>query len=279
MENLRKKKLKLDNELSDPGPSGPSGTEGIPQSLVTKSPVFLSKELHAFVHKHCNTVYTGSRVRIWKPFTFAEEGRVVYVHWGCSNGLYVYWEDTNINGFVDLRPGHRFVVDNRGVRVGALRVLCRTNTDDLANGKDSLSLECLKKHYNNVLLNDIFFWFPTKVRRQSYECCRFRKTCFCELKMRPKLYFCSDSNTRNPGKPYYGCYNRDKSESHCDFFAWQEEFDHNVDEQCKCGNHTKLIEYPKQTGKFFLVCYNRHREYPDKGCNLFKQIKYDRGSL
>ena len=269
--SFKKRKVKSDEVYPN--------TEGAPQTLVTTNPEFLTRESHKFVEFHCNTIYTGSRIRVWKPFSFTEKGRVAYVHWRCNNGLFVHFEDRDVNEFIDLTPGHRFVVDNRAVSVGALRVMCRKNTNDTALDKNQLSRREMEKHYQTAMLNDLFFRFPTIEQIRSYGGVWFKRTCFCALKMRPKLYFCSMNNTRNPGKPYYGCHNRETSSDHCDFFAWQEEFDHDVDEQCKCGHHAKLIEYPKGTGKFFLVCYNRHREYPKKGCDLFKQIKYHRDSL
>ena len=266
MENRPVKKIKQNTSLIH------GNREHDTSILFTKNPVFLSKEQHQNVLSHCNSVYTGSRIRVWGPFTNAERGCVAYVHWLCSLGIFVEWEDNDRNEFIQVRPGSRFVVDHTDVKVGALRVLCRKNTDDIRDAQVHLKKRDVKKHYSMVMLNDIYYRFPTADLRKSYNCQKFKMTCYCDRAMRPKLFFCSSSNEKNRGRPYYGCHNRDTWSPHCDFFVWKNEFDHEIDEQCKCGRHTKLIEYPKGTGKKYLVCYNRHREGPDKGCNLLKQV-------
>ena len=139
----------LKRKKGESGESDPE-TEGVPQTLITTNPVFLSRESHKFVAFHCNTIYTGSRIRVWKPFSLAEQGRIAYVFWKCTNGLFVHFEDTDFNEFIDVSPGHRFVVDNRAVSVGALRIMCRKNTDDTVLENNTLSHDNMNKHYKGI---------------------------------------------------------------------------------------------------------------------------------
>ena len=81
----------------------------------------------------------------------------------------MHFEDKDFNEFIDISPGHRFVVDNRAVSVSALRIICRKNTDDTVLENNTLSNVDMKKHYQNVMFNDLFFRFPTMERRRSYE--------------------------------------------------------------------------------------------------------------
>ena len=68
----------------------------------------------------------------------------------------MHFEDKDFNEFIDVSPGHRFVVDNRAVSVGALRIMCRKNTDDTVLENNTLSHDDMKKHYQRVVPNDIF---------------------------------------------------------------------------------------------------------------------------
>ena len=70
----------------------------------------------------------------------------------------MHFDDKDFIEFNDVSPGHRFVVDNRAVSVGALRILCRKNTDDTVLENNTLSHDDMKKHYQRVMLNDLFFF-------------------------------------------------------------------------------------------------------------------------
>ena len=71
-------------------------------------------------------------------------------------------------------------------------------------------------------------------------------------------YRCSNSNTRNPGRVYFGCSDfKTEGVSSCDFFAWGEEFDHGHYETCDCGQHCKHIEKPTNSNKFVLICLSK----------------------
>ena len=87
------KRKKVESSESEPN------TKGVPQTLITTNPVFLSRESHKFVAFHCNTIYTGSIIRVWKPFSFAEQDRIAYVFWKCTNGLFVHFEDKDDDNF------------------------------------------------------------------------------------------------------------------------------------------------------------------------------------
>ena len=62
----------------------------------------------------------------------------------------MHFEDTDFNEFIDVSPGHRFVVDNRAVSVGALRIMCRKNTDDTVLENNTLSHNNVNKHYKGI---------------------------------------------------------------------------------------------------------------------------------
>ena len=74
----------------------------------------------------------------------------------------VHWVSL-LNGktVIEMSPGSRFVVDHTDVKVGALRVLCRKNTDDISLAQIHLKKRDVKKHYSMVMLNDIYYRFPT----------------------------------------------------------------------------------------------------------------------
>ena len=237
-------------------------------TLVTANPVFLNEHSLSLVETHCDSVYTGSRIRIWHPITNNQEGRLAYVHWGCDKGVFVLFEDTERNEMIPMHTGCRFVVDQRSVKVGALQVMKRHGTDEISDDKKKLSLRFWKTKFEKVLKNDIIFRFPTSIQQQSYECYKFKVTCFCELKIRPKLFFCSVMNKSNPRRPYYGCRNRLSKKTHCNFFVWESDFDHGIDKQCQCGRHCKKIDYPTDSGKFYLVCFYRN----NGGCRMFEKV-------
>ena len=237
-------------------------------SLTTTSPVFLDENSFSKIETHCNTIYTGSRIRVWNPVTRNLDGRIAYVHWGCDEGLFLSFEDTNKNELVKLHERERFVVDNRAVQLGALRVMKRYGTDDMADDRKQLTRKEQKTRHEKVLMNDIIFRFPTNLSQQSYECTKFKRTCWCEYKKRPKIYFCASTNEENAGKAYYGCRNRLTSTPHCNFFAWENEFDHGFDKKCECGHHCKQIEYPKGSQKFYLVCFEKRED----GCRMFQKV-------
>jgi len=146
--------------------------------------------------------------------------------------------------------------------------LCKSGTDDIQDEFKTFGDREMKKRSAMVLLNDVFFRFPTIDSRRTYACHRFKRTCYCFLKLRPKVYFCSENNENNPGRPYYACRNLKKSTPNCSFFVWEDEFDHEIDKQCKCGNHARKLEYPRDTGKYFLVCLDNHLS----GCNFFEEV-------
>ena len=190
MENRPMKKVKPNTSIINGNRDHETTT------LLTKNPVFLTKEQHQNALSHYNSVYTGSRIRVWGPFTNAERGRVAYVHWLCSLGIFVEWEDNDRNEFIQVRPRSRFVVDHTDVKVGALRVLCRKNTDDISLAQVHLKKRDVKKHYSMVMLNDIYYRFPIADLRKSYNCQKFKITCYCDRAMRPKLFFCSLINEK-----------------------------------------------------------------------------------
>ena len=237
-------------------------------TLVTKNPAFLDKLSAENVNMHCDTVYTGSRIRICHPVTTNPDGRIAYVHWGCDKGMYVSFEDCDRNELVPLNTGIRFVVNQQCVKEGALRVLKREGTDEIQDNNKPRNRKQEMFRHERVLKNDIIFRFPTSTQQLSYECRKFKTTCFCELKLRPKLFFCAESNINNSNRPYYGCRNRLTRKSNCDFFAWETEFDHGIDKVCNCGRHCKRIEYPKGTSKYFLVCFKKNKG----GCHFFHKV-------
>ena len=59
------------------------------ETLITQNLFFLDKLSAENVNMHCDTVYTGSHVRIWHPVTKNPDGRVAYVNWGYDKGIYV----------------------------------------------------------------------------------------------------------------------------------------------------------------------------------------------
>ena len=71
----------------------------------------------------------------------------------------MHFDDKDFNEFIDVSPGHRFVVEIRAVSVSALRIICRKNIYGTVLETNSLSHDGMKKHYQNVMLNDLFFGF------------------------------------------------------------------------------------------------------------------------
>ena len=89
------------------------------------------------------------------------------------------------------------------------------------------------------------------------------------MKKHVKRYRCSDSNTRNSGRTYFGCSDfKTEGVSLCGFFAWEEKFDHGHYKTCDCGQHCKRIEKPANSNKFVLIYFERNVG----GCYFEKEI-------
>ena len=136
--------------------------------------MFLDENYFSNIETHCNTIYTGSRIRVWNPVTRNLDGRIEFVHWGCDEGLFLSFEDTNKNELVKLHQRERFVVDNRALQLGTLRVTKRYGTDDMANDRKHLTRKKQKSRHETVLMNDIFFRFPKNLSQQSYGCTKLK---------------------------------------------------------------------------------------------------------
>jgi len=251
----------------------------IAASLITvkKNPQYLPKYCNT-VTDHCDTIYVGTRVRFWDNPSDKSCGREGFVHWVCNKGIFMSFPNDNKCEFVQLSANDRWVVKQQEVLHGALRILVKPHTDDILLDEQHLTSKEIIMRSSKKFLNDVYFRFPTGTDRDSYDCLFFKKQCNCAVKKRPKRFTCADSNPNNPGRGYYACNNllktTDKSSyqsiDKCDFFVWESEFDHGYHENCECGMLCKKIEAPKDSGDYFLVCFDKGVG----GCSMFLKVQY-----
>ena len=94
----------------------------------------------------------------------------------------------------------RFVVDQRYLKLGVVLVLKMHDTDEIVDETQKMTLSVQEAKYEKDLNNDIIFCFPTRYQQKFYGCYKLKLTYFYALKIRPKLYDCSDIDTANPIK-------------------------------------------------------------------------------
>ena len=68
----------MDNEHGHDAKKPKLGIDDIRQvvSLTTVDPIYILPQQFKTVHQHCNTVYTGTKIRVWSPFTESPDDRV-----------------------------------------------------------------------------------------------------------------------------------------------------------------------------------------------------------
>ena len=239
--------------------------------LVTRNPVYLPTECIVSVMYHSDSIYVGSRIRVWKrsPDNNSEVTKLGTVHWYTSDkGIYISFDDSKQSGFVQLKQSDRWVVRHSRVMAGALLCHRRSNSNDIARQFSQMSQKEMKTVYSMRMINSIYFKFPTKQMQSTYPCLMYKRRCFCREKIRPKLNVCSPTNIKNSGRYYYACKHLNTGYSHCDFFAWKEQFDHGLNEPCECGKLCKKIELNKYSGNYALICFEKE----SGGCQFFQKL-------
>jgi len=95
----------MDNENGRDAKKPKHGNDGNREvvSFTTIDPIYLL--LQHFI-QHCNTVYTGTKIRVWYPFTESPEGRVASVYWKCNQGVYFPFDDTDTCEFIKFSKRH-----------------------------------------------------------------------------------------------------------------------------------------------------------------------------
>ena len=106
------------------------------------------------------------------------EGRLVTVHWGTEDGLFVTSHEKEVSEFIQLKY-KQWVVDHRMVKPGSYLLFKRYGTDDISNDHKNKTINELKQINHKILQNNILMDFPTERDRQTYECELFRLTCNC----------------------------------------------------------------------------------------------------
>ena len=154
-------------------------------------------------------------VSIQRIFLWLRRHCLLKMQYGC---LYVF-ADTDTCEFIKLSKTHRWVVDNRELQIVALRILCKPGTDDMMDEMKTVGNREMKKRSAMVIINYVFFRFSTMDKRRSYECHKFKRTCYCFLKLRTRVFHCSDLNPKNPGRAYFACINLKTSIPNCSFFC------------------------------------------------------------
>ena len=177
------------------------------------------------VRNHINSVYVGSIVRLYDA-DYGPEGQLVTTHWRTEKGIFATLHDDCKMDFVDLKY-KTWVVDQRQVKPGSLRLFSRFGTNDIEEEDKINTINEIKQKNSRILMNNVLMDYPTQVDRQTYQCSLFRLTCNCGLSKQLKKYKCSEKNELNRGKWHYACMDRycNTSES-CNFFAWEHELEH-----------------------------------------------------
>ena len=222
---------------------------------------FLPTKCLQNVFLHCNSIYVGSEVRFWESQKHYRHnpGKVGQVHFVCQAGLYMSFFETQTCEFKKIKPSDRWYVNQRSVMAGAMLCLTRPGSDNILMDSQKKNERVTQRQYSLAYSNDVYFRYPTVRMQQTYECQKYKKSCWCSVKKHVKRYRCSDSNTRNPGRAYFGCRDfKTEGVTSCGFFAWEEEFDHGHYETCDCGQHCKRIEKPANSNKFVLICFERN---------------------
>jgi len=82
------------------------------------------------------------------------EGRLVTVHWGTDDGLFVTCHKKQVAEFIQLKY-KQWVVDHRMVKPGSYLLFKRYGTDDINNDQRSKTINELKQ-LNHKILQIIF---------------------------------------------------------------------------------------------------------------------------
>ena len=224
------------------------------------------------VTSHINTIYVGTVIRIYDP-SYGPSGQVATVHWATDDGLFVTSHTEKKCIFVDLKY-KSWVVDHTGVRPGALKLFARYATNDIEDENRNHTINEKRQRNSKILMNDTLMDYPRQVDRDTYSCCLFRLTCNCGCSKKALKYTCSESNTKNGGKVYYGCPDRYRnSDDSCNSFVWKSEVEHGVYMKCQCGQLCKKVNISRKGSLpvFKFVCINRNNKL-HQGCNVYMDV-------
>lgn len=238
------------------------------QPFVSKSQ--LPTKCRDTVKTHINSVYVGTIIRMYDR-TYPEEGQLATAHWVTDQGLFVTLHSEQRSDFITLKY-KTWVVDHRHVKPGAFLLFSRTGADDIQDEMKKKTINEIKQRNSRILMNDVVMDFPTARCRDSYECSLFKLTCNCGFSKKAKKYTCSESNTENRGRRYYGCVDKYSTNvESCNFFVWENEIEHQTYLKCDCGILCKKINISKKglLPVYKFVCVNKNNKY-HQGCYVSK---------
>ena len=157
--------------------NNPKKRKVLQQTVYNIGEVTLPLECKKTVRKHVNSVYVASILRVYDQKD-NPEGRLVTVHWGTDDGLFVTCHEKQVAEFIQLKY-KQWVVDHRMVKPGSYLLFKRYGTDDINNDQRSKTINELKQINHKILQNNILMDYPSERDRQTYECELFKLTCNC----------------------------------------------------------------------------------------------------
>ena len=221
------------------------------------------------VRTHINTIYVGTIIRIYDP-RFETEGQLATAHWCTIDGVYVTLHNEQKCDFVDLKY-KKWVVDHRCVKVGAFKLFSKASFNDIEDDIRNKTINEIKQRNHRILMNYTYMDFLTRKDRETYDCTLFQLTCNCGCSKQVVKYTCSQNNTVNAGRRYYGCSDRyTDSQDSCNFFVWESEIEHEKYITCECGRLCKKVNVSKEglLPVFKFICIDRYNKmYP--GCKVY----------